>query len=90
MKKKGYVFAFILGAAICGGLVYADGILNAKDVLYAPNNNDFHASTVKEALDTLYSKADSDSQYDFTYSVSSTFDTMQISINGNENFYGYF
>ncbi len=56
---KSRLFAFMIGAVVFGGVaVYADSLLNAKDVLYAPNNGDFNASTVKEGLDELYTKSE--------------------------------
>ena len=60
MKKiKGSNFlSLILGGILLSGIVvYADSLLNANDVLYAPNNGDFNVSTVKEGLDELYNIA---------------------------------
>ena len=90
MKKKGYILGFVMGLAICGGIVYADSLINANDVLYAPNNGDFNASTVKDALDTLYNMANDSSNYNFTYSKTIYGDRIDIDIHGNDNFIEYY
>lgn len=53
-----FITGFILGAIIFGGGVYAATLLDSNDVVYSPNSNDFNATTVKEALDEIYSEID--------------------------------
>ena len=54
---KSRLFIFLLTAVVCiTGTVLADDLLNAKDVLYAPNDSSFDVTNVKDALDTLYDK----------------------------------
>ena len=57
MKKASKIFYFLLGLGIFSGIcVYATTTFLSEDVTFTPQNTNWQASNVKEAIDGLYAK----------------------------------
>ncbi len=92
MKKifKSRLFIFLVTAMTFLSVgVLADELLNAKDVLYAPNSSEFNVDNVKSALDQLYNMA-TETPHDFTYTATATATEISANINANDNFIEYY
>ena len=59
MKKASKFFYFLLGVLVFSGIgVYAATVFLSKDVAFTPQNTNWQASNVKEAIDDLYEKTE--------------------------------
>lgn len=73
MYRINLLFAFVLGFMASGVMVYASYKIHAREVSFAPENENFKAEDVNSAINTLYEKID-DNQIKLLDTVGTVFE----------------